>query len=73
MEDIKHNKFDLLDVFSHLSSGMKAVYTQVALDGILTVRQSIGGAGYSAWGGIVQIIDELSAYVTYKGENTIMT
>jgi hypothetical protein len=72
MEDIKEEKFDLLDQLHHLTSGMKSVYTQVCLDGIFAVRQSIGGAGFSAWGGIVQIIDEMSPTVTYEGDNTVM-
>jgi len=72
MIDIKSEKFDLLDELHHLTSGMKSVYTQIAQDGIFQVRQSIGGAGYSAWGGIVGIIDEFSPVTTYEGDNTVM-
>lgn len=72
MQDIKNEKFDLLDELHHLTSGMKSVYSQIAQDGIFQIRQSIGGAGYSAWGGIVNIIDEFSPVVTYEGDNTVM-
>ena len=72
MVDIKSEKFDLLDQLHHFTSGMKSVYSQTTMDGIFAVRQSIGGAGYSAWSGIPWIIDEFSPVVTYEGDNTVM-
>lgn len=52
MEDIKKQNFKLLDPLHHYTSGMKAVYTQTAMDSLYLIRQSLGGAGYSAWSGI---------------------
>lgn len=36
--DVKKGKFDLLDEMHHLSSGMKALYTQLCYEGLLVVR-----------------------------------
>jgi len=36
------------------------------------IRQSIGGAGYSAWSGMQEIIQEYSPDVTFEGDNTVM-
>lgn len=38
MEDVKNNDFTLLDEIHHLSSGMKAVFTQTTFEGLCTVR-----------------------------------
>jgi len=72
MQDIKVQKFQNLDVLHHYCAGMKSVYTQVTTDGMYAVRQSIGGAGYSAWSGIPRFIDDYSPQVTFEGDNTVM-
>jgi hypothetical protein len=38
----------------------------------LKARQSIGGAGYTAWSGIIHAYDLSSATVTFEGDNTVM-
>ena len=35
LEDIKVNKFDLLDELHHFTSGMKSVFSQICMDGLL--------------------------------------
>lgn len=72
LEQIQHDKFDLLDLNHHFSSGFKSVQTQDTMDGAFMMRQSLGGAGYSAWSGIPRIIDEYSPSVTFEGDNTVM-
>jgi hypothetical protein len=52
LEDLKQNKFEKLDILHHLSAGMKATYTRITYDGIDTIRQSCGGAGFSALSGL---------------------
>lgn len=52
MEQVKNDNFEKMDILHHLTSGFKSLHTQQAYDGIIQVRQSIGGAGYSAWSGI---------------------
>jgi len=72
LQDIKSEKFELLDEMHHLTSGMKSVFTQATNDGLYIVRQSIGGAGYSAWSGIPALIEKFSPCVTFEGDNTVM-
>lgn len=72
LADVKHDNFDKMEEMHHLSSGFKALYTQRAMDGLLLIRQSIGGAGYSAWSGIPYLISDFSSAVTYEGDNTVM-
>jgi acyl-CoA oxidase len=42
------------------------------MEGILAIRQSLGGAGYSGWSGLPHLIDSFSSAVTYEGDNTVM-
>jgi acyl-CoA oxidase len=61
-----------MDKLHHFTSGMKSVYTQTAMDGLLAARQSVGGAGYTAWSGLPFLVDDFSPCVTYEGDNTVM-
>ena len=61
-----------MDEMHHLTSGMKAVYTQMTMDNLLVIRQSCGGAGYLQWSNLPFLIDDFSATVTYEGDNTVM-
>jgi len=61
-----------LDILHHYTSGIKAVYTQDCMDGMYLIRQSLGGAGFTAWSGIPRIIEDYSPQVTYEGDNTVM-
>lgn len=72
MKDVDDNNFKLLEVLHHFTSGMKSVYTQDGVDGMAMMRQSIGGAGYSAWSSIPAMYDDLSPTVTLEGDNTVM-
>ena len=49
LEQIKSDNFEKMDFLHHLTSGYKSLYSQFTNDGMYQVRQSIGGAGYSAW------------------------
>jgi acyl-CoA oxidase len=60
MKDIKKSKFELLDVVHHFTSGMKSVFTQECMDDMVLIRQSIGGAGFTAWSGLPAIIEDYS-------------
>ena len=72
LDDVKNEKFDGVEEMHHLSSGFKSLCTQRAMDGLMLIRQSIGGAGYTAWSGIPSIITDFSSAVTYEGDNTVM-
>ena len=71
-KDVKTGNYDDLEVMHHLLSGMKSVCSQLAMDGLMTIRQSLGGAGYSAWSGIPFLIDDFSPVPTFEGDNTVM-
>jgi acyl-CoA oxidase len=72
LEEIEKDNFDSLDELHHLTSGFKSLHSQQTYDGLLQVRQALGGAGYSAWSGIPQMIDNYSPQVTFEGDNTVM-
>lgn len=72
LKDIKVQKFELLDLLHHFTSGFKSVFTEQCLNGLLVIRQSLGGAGFTAWSGLPQIILDCSPATTYEGDNTVM-
>lgn len=72
VEEVQRGEFGRLDYCHHLSSGMKAVFTQTAMDNLILLRQSLGGGGYSAWSGIPRLIEDYSPNVTFEGDNTVM-
>jgi acyl-CoA oxidase len=72
LEEIEKENFDSLDELHHLTSGFKSLHSQQTYEGLLQVRQALGGAGYSAWSGIPQMIDNFSPQVTFEGDNTVM-
>jgi len=72
VEDAKVNRYDDLEVMHHFTSGMKAVSSQVSQDSLFVIRQSIGGAGYSAWSGIPFLITDSIHNVTVEGDNSVM-
>lgn len=72
IDGIEKKDFQLLQFMHHLSAGMKSVYTQDCVDGILQARQAIGGGGYSAWSAIPSMLDDTSPAVTFEGDNTVM-
>ena len=62
----------MMDELHHLLSGFKSLFTQDGYDGLLQIRQALGGAGYSCWSGIPALIDYSSPGTTYEGDNTVM-
>ena len=53
-------KYDRLDVCHHWSAGMKALFTQQTQEGLALIRQSLGGAGFTAWSGLPELIKSYS-------------
>ena len=51
---------------------MKSVFTQDTHDGVLLIRQSLGGAGFTAWSGLPRLIEDFSPQTTFEGDNTVM-
>ena len=71
-KDAENGVFDLLDIMHHYTSGMKSVFTQQCFDSLIQIRQSLGGAGYSAWSAIPHLIENFSPSTTFEGDNTVM-
>lgn len=57
VKDIEKGDFKLMDLMHHLTAGGKSVFTQDCHDSMLIIRQSIGGAGYTAWSGLPYLIE----------------
>ena len=72
MNNVNQGNYDGIDVLHHLISGMKAVYCQVSAEGLMVIRQSLGGAGYSAWSSLPYLIDDFLLWPTVEGDNTVM-
>lgn len=73
-EDVEQkNDFKMLDICHHYASGMKTVCTEATQAQQYLIRQSLGGAGYSAWSGLPNMIDDYSPNVTWEGDSTVMS
>lgn len=72
IEKVNNKDFSMMEVMHHITAGMKSVYSQISIDGILVTRQSIGGAGFTNWSAIPSFYDDLSPTVTFEGDNTVM-
>jgi acyl-CoA oxidase len=48
-QEVKQGKFKTLNLMHHFTSGLKALFSSMAYEGIELVRVNCGGAGYSAW------------------------
>lgn len=64
--------YKLLDVLHHVTSGVKAVATEAAYNGIDEMRQACGGAGFLQSSGILAIWQETTPFPTYEGVNVVM-
>jgi hypothetical protein len=53
-------------------SGVKALWTNTAYEGVKTVRECCGAAGFSVYSGIPHILDSVSSYVTLEGDSVVM-
>lgn len=71
-DEISKNKFKMLEIMHHFTSGMKSLYSQCCYEGIDSVRQNCGGAGYSAWSMLPEHFSIYSPVPTYEGDNTVM-
>ena len=72
LKGIETNDFALLEEVHHLTSGLKALHTQEAFDMMLEIRQSLGGAGFTAWSGLPSLIANFAPLPTFEGDNTVM-
>jgi acyl-CoA oxidase len=72
INDLNNNEFGRLDTMHHLSAGWKATFSRIAYDGIDSLRQACGGAGFSAHSGLPSLQFDYSPNTTYEGDNTVL-
>ena len=66
-EDAKKNTFDRLNEAHSLASGVKAIFTIDAINGVETLRRGMGGHGFSYYSGLPGILNEMSPTATFEG------
>lgn len=64
--------FTLLPELHALSSGMKALLSELCAQGTEMCRRACGGHGYSMLSGLPSIVTKVTASCTYEGENTVL-
>lgn len=69
---MRKDDYSKLDLMHHLSSGFKATFTRIAYDGIDSLRQACGGAGFSAHSGLPSLQGDYAPNTTFEGDNTVM-
>ncbi|XP_075844672.1 peroxisomal acyl-coenzyme A oxidase 2 isoform X2 [Microtus pennsylvanicus] len=64
--------FSLLPELHALSTGMKAIVSDLSTQGTEICRRACGGHGYSKLSGLPTLVTEVTASCTYEGENTVL-
>lgn len=55
-----------------LSAGIKAMVSDLCLQGTELCRQACGGHGYSKLSGLPSLVTKVTASCTYEGDNTVL-
>lgn len=55
-----------------LSSGVKAMVSDLCTQGAEVCRRACGGHGYSKLSGLPSLVNKVTASCTYEGENTVL-
>lgn len=69
---MKEDNFKMLDILHHLTSGIKAVVTEMVYKGMDELRQGCGGAGFLMSSGIAEGWVDYAPLVTLEGVNVVM-
>ncbi|GAB6030944.1 hypothetical protein CHUAL_007769 [Chamberlinius hualienensis] len=69
---ITDGELDGMTELHALSSGLKAVCTELGSEGIEKCRLACGGHGYLQAAGFSRLYGQLTAACTYEGENTVL-
>eukprot|EP00252_Welwitschia_mirabilis_P014717 TRINITY_DN3252_c0_g1_i1.p1 TRINITY_DN3252_c0_g1~~TRINITY_DN3252_c0_g1_i1.p1 ORF type:complete len:660 (+),score=129.61 TRINITY_DN3252_c0_g1_i1:80-2059(+) len=72
MDQIGGNNFSALAEVHACTSGLKALTTSIAADGIETCRRACGGHGYLCSSGLPELFAMYIPACTYEGDNTIL-
>lgn len=71
-KEVEQDKYKMLDVMHHFTSGLKSLYSQTTYEGLDLCRQSCGGAGFSAYSGLPQLFLDWAPVAIFEGDNTVM-
>lgn len=72
LEEIESENFEKVDKMHHYTSGFKSIQTKDSYEGMERLRQAIGGAGFSAWSNMPNLVQDWAPAVTFEGDNTVM-
>ena len=72
VKDMENNNFDLLEMMHHLSSGQKAHYLAMTHEDMDILRMCCGGAGYSNWSLLPEMVGNSAAMPTVEGDTVVM-
>ncbi|OAG43491.1 hypothetical protein AYO21_02428 [Fonsecaea monophora] len=72
-ETISRNDFSALAETHALSSGLKALCTMLAADGIETSRRALGGHGFGGGSGMIPLNSDYLSKPTVEGDNYMIT
>lgn len=53
-------------------SGLKGLWCHTAYEGVKTIRECCGAAGFSNYSNLPTMIDNVSSYVTLEGDSVVM-
>ncbi|KAI6053721.1 peroxisomal acyl-coenzyme A oxidase 2 [Marmota monax] len=71
-DEILRKDFSLLPELHALSTGMKAMMSELCTQGAELCRRACGGHGYSKLSGLPSLVTQVTASCTYEGENTVL-
>nr|XP_054360633.1 peroxisomal acyl-coenzyme A oxidase 2 isoform X3 [Mirounga angustirostris] len=69
---ILNKDFSHLPELHALSAGIKAMTSDLCLQGTELCRQACGGHGYSKLSGLPSLVSRVTASCTYEGDNTVL-
>ena len=69
---IEKGDFSMLEIYHHITSGLKSMATNMHYMGIDEMRKTCGGAGFLQSSGLVGLFQDHAALVTYEGVNVLM-
>ncbi|XP_072641728.1 peroxisomal acyl-coenzyme A oxidase 2 isoform X1 [Canis lupus baileyi] len=69
---ILNRDFSHLPELHALSAGIKALVSDLCLQGTELCRRACGGHGYSKLSGLPSLVSRVTASCTYEGENTVL-
>lgn len=71
-EKVKKGDMSLIWDLHSLISGIKSLFTYMAVEGLETARQCCGGAGFSLHSGVAHKAANYKPNITLEGENIVM-